>query len=199
MILSVSNGATVGDTDQFLGFFGDDPDGLYLNTDRPATSNGIVTAVRYCYYGRVDLFQQTHISLIALYRPVNESHYERISDTISITRRSYPLLPPIEFLQPADAFLPKFSCNSYRLTSSVQVLEGDIIGACIYNSGNTSQLDMITTKLHAGYQMMFEGADDAKCDTGVLPRVVGDRLQQDPSARILQVSAEICMVNDLHS
>ena len=142
--------------------------------------------MRYCYYGQNTIVQTTYRSLIAVYRPVNGSHYERVSETISVTKTSYPFR-----IAQADAYLAGFNCDLQELTSSVQVMEGDVIGACIYSSGDTSQLDMITVRRFAGYQMKFEGADTAGCGTGVLPSVLGDRLQRDSDDKILHVSAEI--------
>ena len=162
-----------------------DPDGVYLNTDRPAAGNGTITFVEYCYYGVLDILQNTYRSLIAVYRPVNQSHYERVSETISITRRSYPF----PLTSQADNILPGFNCNSQVLIPSIRVQTGDIVGVCIYNSGGTSELDVITFRL-GGYRMLFEGG--IRCDTGEMPLLVGDRLRLDSAPRVLHVSAEIC-------
>ena len=167
-----------------------DPDGVYLNTDRPATCNGTISLLEYCYYGDFDLIQDTYRSLIAVYRPVNQSHYERVSETISVTRRSYPF----PLISQADNILPGFNCNSQMLTPSIRVQTGDIVGVCIYNSGETSELDMITFR-PSGYRMMFEGG--VRCDTGEMPRIFGDHLRLDSAPRILHISAEIGMVNDI--
>ena len=119
------------------------------------------------------------------------------SETISVTKRSYPapLTPQ------ADNFLPGFSCDTQKLTSSVEVQTGDIVGFCTFDSGGISQIDMVTTRnvllfVVGGYSMMFEGADTAGCNTGVMPQVVGDRLQQASIFRILHVSAEISTLNE---
>ena len=137
------------------------------------------------------MVQKMYRSLVAVYRPVNNSRYEKISETVSVTRRSYPFQ-----IAQADAYQVGFNCDWQKLTSSIQVMEGDIIGACIYSSRSTSQLDMITVRPFAGYRMMTEGADSAGCDTGVMPSVVGDHLQQDSTAKILHISAEIGMMNE---
>ena len=163
----------------------DDPDGVYLNTDRPATGNGTISLLEYCYYGDFDLLQETYRALIAVYRLVNQSRYERVSETISITRRSYPF----PLTSQADNILPGFNCNSQVLIPSIRVQTGDIVGICIYNSRETSELDMITFR-PGGYQMLFEGG--VRCDTGEMPEVLGDRLQLDFFRRVLHVSAEIC-------
>ena len=124
--------------------------------------------------------------MIAVYRPEDQNRYERVSETISITRTSYPFpLVPQE-----DNFLPGFNCESQTLTPSVKVQTGDIIGICIYNTRDTSELDMISFR-PGGYRMMFEGAGSVGCDTGEMPQVLGDRLQLDSAPRILHVSAQI--------
>ena len=158
----------IGDTDDapnFLVLTTDDPDGVYLNTDRPATCNGTISVVEYCYYGSSTLFQRTYQSLIAVYHPVDQNCYERVSETISLTRRSYsfPLVPP-------------------------DVQMGNIIGICIYNTRDTSELDMISFR-SGEYRMMFEGAGSVGCDTGEMPQVLGDRLQLNSARRTLHVSA----------
>ena len=192
LALSDSGRPIIGDTDQtpnYLVLTTNDPDGVYLNTDRPATCNGTISLLEYCYYGDLDLIQNTYRSLIAVYRPVNQSHYERVSETISITRRSYPF----PLTSQADNILPGFNCNSQVLIPSITVQTGDIIGVCIYNSGGTSELDMITFR-SGGYRMMFESG--VRCDTGEMPQVVGDRLQLDSAARTLHISAILGTVND---
>ena len=96
--------------------------------------------MEYCYYGHGDIFQRTYWSLIAVYRPMSQNNYKKISETISVTKRSYPFpLTP-----QADNFLPGFNCDSQKLTPSVEVQTGHIIGICIYNSRETSEIDMIT-------------------------------------------------------
>ncbi len=117
---------------------------------------------------------------------MNQSQYVRVSETISVTRRSYPF----PLTSQADDFLTGFNCDSQRLSPSVKVLAGDIVGICIYNSGGTSELDMITFR-PGGYQMIFEAIGSIRCDTGEMPRVVGDRLQLDSFPRVLHISAEI--------
>ena len=192
LVLSESGSPIIGDTDQvpnFVVLATNDPDGVYLNTDRPATCNGTISLLEYCYYGNSDVSQNTYRSLIAVYRPVNQSRYERVSETISVTRRSYPFpLTP-----QADNILPGFNCDSQVLIPSIRVQTGDIVGVCIYNSRETSELDMITFR-PGGYRMLFEGG--VRCDSGEMPQVVGDRLQLDFAARILHTSAIIGMVND---
>ena len=122
---------------------------------------------------------------------MDQNYYEKISETISVIKRSYPFpLTP-----QADNFLPGFNCDSQKLTPSVEVQTGDIIGICIYNSRETSEIDMITFR-PGGYRMMFEGADSARCDTGAMPDVVGDRLQQDSAPRTLHISAQMGTLND---
>ena len=189
LALSESDSPIIGDTDDapnFLVLTNEDPDGVYLNTDRPATCNGTISVVEYCYYGFPNLIQWTYRSLIAVYRLVDQNRYERVSETISITRTSYPFpLVPQD-----DNFLPGFSCESQTLTPSVEVQMGDIVGICIYNTRDTSELDMISFR-PGEYRMMFEGAGSVGCDTGEMPQVLGDCLQLDSAPRTLHVSAQI--------
>ena len=98
--------------------------------------------------------------------------------------------------------MPGFNCDTQRLASSVDVQTGDIVGFCTFVSGGlspVSQIDMVTIREFAGYSMKFEAADTAGCNTGEMPRIVGDHLQQSTIFRILHVSAEISMKIELLS
>ena len=124
---------------------------------------------------------------MALYRPVAGNNYERITDTISIIKQTPPSRVPR-----ADALLPGFNCDSSELDESVQVLTGDVIGVCIFDSLilDINRLDMVSLNGN-GYLMLFDSADDADCEEGVLPNVIGSNLGQTESLRIMHIFAEI--------
>jgi hypothetical protein len=107
-------------------------------------------------------------------------------DTVSVVKRT-----PLSQVLPADALLPGFNCDSVELERSVQVLPGDVIGACIYDTLSIRQLDVVS-RSDNGYRMLYNSADDEDCENGVLPEVVGSNLEQTSIPRILHVFAEIC-------
>lgn len=166
---------------------------FYLNTDRPAPTNGTVTHLRYCYYGREDNNQNAYQALMALYRPNSGSNnYRRIMDTVSVIKHT-----PLSQVSPADALLPGFNCDFVELEESVQVLQGDVIGACIYDTlirSTIRRLDVISQSDN-GYHMLYNSADDEDCENGVLPEVVGSNLEQTRTLRILHIFAEICKLS----
>ena len=53
-----------------------------------------------------------------------------------------------------------------------------------------NRLDMVSLNGN-GYLMLFDSADDADCEEGVLPNVVGNNLGQTESLRIMHIFAEI--------
>ena len=125
---------------------------------------------------------------MALYRPepVN-NNYRRITNTVSVIKHT-----PISQVPPADALLPGFNCDSIELEESVQVLPGDVIGACIYDTLiSIRRLDVVSLNDNE-YRMLFNSADDEDCENRVLPDVVGSNLEQTDSLRILHIFAEIC-------
>ena len=164
---------------------------FYLNTARPAPCNGTITSLRYCYYGREDSNRNTYQVLVALYRPEpGSNNYQNITNTISITKQT-----PISQVPLADALLPGFNCDSVELEESVQVLAEDVIGVCHTNDNNLNRLDVVS-RTNNGYNMFYIDTDQLNdinnCESGVLPDVVGDNLQETGILRILHIFAEIC-------
>ena len=156
-------------------------DGFYLNTARPAPSNGTITGFSYCFYGNRDNSIRIYQSLVALYRAREGriKRYERVSDTFVISKRT--------------PFTQGFNCTSYELNVGLQVLQGDMIGACIYDTSNTGQLDLVSlSSLNESYTLLSESVHHADCDTEVLPdRILEDALERTRQNVILHISAEI--------
>lgn len=173
------------DTTPLLPF---DTDGFYINTARPAVQNGTISSLNYCYYGRQDNSKNRYQSLVAVYRPTGvRGIYISISDTIIISK-----LTPALTVPQADTLIRGFNCDYYELQESVQVLKGDVIGACIYDTSNIGQLDLLS-QTSEGYTLLVDSAHNADCDKGVLPSIIrGDSLEGTTRRGILHVSAEIC-------
>ena len=163
---------------------------FYLNTPRPAPINGTITHFRYCYYGEEDSDRNIYQALMALYRPEPGSgtNYQRITDTVSVIKRT-----PLSEVPQAEALLPGFNCDSIELEESVQVLLGDVIGACIYDTfSSIDRLDVVSES-EDGYFMLYNSADDEDCENRVLPElVIGSNLEKSSILRILHIFAEIC-------
>ena len=127
---------------------------------------------------------------MALYRPVpGSNNYRRITDTVTVNKCT-----PLSQVPPTDILLPGFNCDSVELEESVQILQGDVIGACIYDTIRIRQLDVVS-RSDNGYPMLFNSADDEDCENGVLPEVVGSNLKQTRILRILHIFAEICKLS----
>ena len=170
----------IGD-DSEMQFRADNEPRMYLNTERPALTNGSVTSINYCYYGPgVIGILSTYQALVAIFRPFNGNrNYRRISNTITLRKQTS-----------LTDLLPGFDCDSYQLEQSVQVLEGDVIGACIDEISGTMPLSLVSRSDENGYFMRLTDADNIPCADGVLPEVIDD-LSSSGRRRILHVFADI--------
>lgn len=165
-------------------------DRLYLNTARPAPCNGTIRQFGYCYYGRdVDDRRNAYRVLLSIYRPVAEGGYTNVTNTVSIIKQT-----PVSEVPPADALLPGFNCDSVELEESVQVFEGDVIGACVADNNFFEELDVVSES-NNGDRMLYIDADDIN-DCESLPATIGDNLQATGN-RILHIFAEICKLSSL--
>ena len=95
---------------------------FYLNTEDPATSDGIVERLRFCYSlnGGEGLYQAT----IGLYRPEGNGGYSLLR-SFYVTRNAS-----------SDQERDQFVCEDMDIPST-QVQEGDLIGVCARNFNNS--------------------------------------------------------------
>ena len=126
----------------------------------------------------------TYQSLVALYRPVNEDRYERITGTVVISKRTPAIQVPL-----AEPLHPGFNCDSLELKEHIEVLEGDVIGACIYQTRRSRRLDLVSST-GIGFNLMSTGSTTNNCENGVLPAELAG-LNEDSDPVILHVYAEI--------
>ena len=103
-------------------------------------------------------------------------------NTVPIIKRTSRSEVPLD-----DALLPGFNCDSVELEESVQVLEGDVIGACV-DDDLFDRLDVVSENNNNGYRMRYEDANN--CES--LQRIIDDNLQDTGDGRILHIFAEIC-------
>lgn len=84
-----------------------------------------------------------------------------------------------------------FNCDTYSLSSEIQVLEDDVIGACIFDQvPHSMELPLVAESAMDGYSMLYLDERTAGCETNVLPDVVNN-LRVDPLLKVLHVSARI--------
>ena len=154
----------------------------------------------YCYYGPdehhsgTDLYQAT----VAIYRPMN-GRYTRLSNTTTISKRT-----PSNSIQPVDdTLLLGFNCDSYNLSTGINVQVGDVIGTCIFDPGSRNRkLLLVAESASDGYSMLYLNERDAGCSVDVLPNVVTN-LEMDRRRKVLHVYAyisksHILTINELH-
>ena len=111
------------------------------------------------------------------------NNYINITNTVSIIKRT-----PLSEVPLADALLPGFNCDSVELEESVQVIERDVIGACVVDNSVLERLDIVSENNNDGYSMLSGGANN--CES--LQRIIGDNLHEIRNGRILHIFAEIC-------
>ena len=162
---------------------------LYLNIARPAPCNGTIRQFGYCYYGRDDDDRDAYQVLLSIYRLVAGNSYTSITNTVSIIKRT-----PLSEVPLADALLPGFNCDTVELEESVQVLEGDVIGACVADNDFFEELDVVSES-NNGDLMLYIDADDIN-DCESLPVTISDNLRATRD-RILHIFAEICKLSIL--
>ena len=157
---------------------------LYLNTARPAPCNGTIRQFGYCYYGNDNNNERTYQVLVSIYRPVAGNDYINITNIVPIIKRT-----PLSDVQLTDALLPGFNCDSVELEESVQVIEEDVIGACVVDNSLLERLDVVSrNNNNNGYRMPYDDANN--CEN--LQRIIGDNLQRTGDGRILHIFAQIC-------
>jgi hypothetical protein len=165
-------------------------EGFYLNTLRPAPSNGTITTIEYCYYGRRDNSVRIYQSLVAVYRRATRGTVNRVSDTIQITKRL-----PSDNVPPADVLLLGFNCDYLELNQNISVIAGDLIGACIYDDSDTETLNLVS-ETESGEFLPVDSANNADCNSGTLPRRIDEDTLEDTMRRVrLHLFAEIGTFN----
>lgn len=161
-------------------------EGFYLNTLRPAPSNGTITTIEYCYYGRRDNSVRTYQSLVAVYRSSTRGTMVRVSDTIQIIKRL-----PSDNVPEADILLQGFNCDYLELNDNISVIAGDLIGACIYDNSDIEVLNLVSLT-ESGDFLPVDSVNHADCDTGTLPRRLMNDHLEDTTRRVrLHLFAEI--------
>ena len=112
------------------------------------------------------------------------NNYINITNTVPIIKQT-----PLSEVPLADALLPGFNCDSVELEESVQVIEGDVIGACVVDNSLLERLDVVSeNNNNNGYRMRYDDANN--CES--LLEIIGDNLQETGNDRILHIFAEIC-------
>ena len=164
-------------------------EGFYLNTVRPAPSNGTITTIEYCYYGRRDNSMRIYQSLVAVYRLSTRGTMTRVSDTISIAKRL-----PSDNVLPSDVLLQGFNCDYLELNENISVIVGDLIGACIYDNSDIEVLNLVSLTERGDF-LPVDSVNHADCESGELPRrLMEDHLENTMRRVTLHLFAEIGML-----
>ena len=100
----------------------------YLNTARPASCNGTISSVDYCYYGPSQYSNDNRtghwIAVVALYHLQPNGSYSRVSNrSILLAKQDDP--------RSSDRILLNFNCDTYVPRSTMRVQEGDVFGVLL--------------------------------------------------------------------
>ena len=101
----------------------------YLNTARPASCNGTISSVDYCYYGPSQYSSDSRIgnwvAVVALYHLQPNGSYSRVSNrSVLLLKGDNP--------RSSDRILLNFNCDTYVPRSTMCVQERDIFGALLF-------------------------------------------------------------------
>ena len=182
----------------------------FLNTAEPASCNGTISSVDYCYYGPSQYSNDNRIqnwaAVVALYHSEADGSYRRVSDGMLLLKRvpSNPLAP-----NPETDVLLNFNCDTYVLNSSIHVQKGDVFGALIYSDRiqeiqpTIGGLDLVGDSSD-GYLMRNKSFDQFEEIRDLLTEVIRNRntegldlpptldgLSLDTEKRVLHVYANI--------
>ena len=124
---------------------------FYLNTNAPATANGTISSIQYCY--TLDTSNSENIDIylttVGIYRPVGNS-YTLINSTVLI------------FDHNADQFPPDID-NTYHCTETniaeFEVQTGDVIGVCMARSQRTEIVNVYAEGLAGGSIVRSSNSD----------------------------------------
>ena len=189
---------------------------FYLNTAEPASCNGTISSVDYCYYGPSQYSNDNRIqnwaAVVALYHSMEtDGSYRRVSDGMPLLKHtpSDPFSP-----NPETDVLLNFNCDTYVLNSSIHVQEGDIFGVLIITDRtqrilSLGQLDLVGDSSD-GYIMMNKSLDRVGEIIDLFSEVIKnintegvdlpptlDGLSLDTEKRVLHVYANISKSTNL--
>ena len=137
---------------------------------------------------------RTYKSLVAVYRPGTRGNFDRVSDTITITKQN-----PSANILVANTLLLGFNCDYYELDEAINVTMGDVIGACVYDTGDTGQLDLVSSTDNGDF-LPVDSVNHADCDTGTVPRrLMNDHLEATNTRILLHLFAEIGKFSCVHA
>ena len=165
---------------------------FYLNTDYPAPCSGTITRWRYCYYrpntNDSNRFQVTW----AVYRRMgsgNDTHYVAVPSSVrAVTRR--------------DNQIPQSSndnlwCLNRNVTPNVTVaiVAGDVVGACIYDPGDSLSRGIVRRQLdivgQANGHSLMQINNVRGCSFNSVPSNISSSLLSKVNSRILHLYANI--------
>ena len=109
--------------------------GLLLNMDTPAQCAGMAVAWHYCFYLKWSSTSLSQEANLAVYRRIDDgTTYVQVGNSVRV--------------QIHDEYSPGlFICETFNLEETFEVLEGDILGACLTSdsANDVCALDIIAS------------------------------------------------------
>lgn len=134
---------------------------FFLGTSNPATCDGTVSELRYCFENRLNSIDITdNRALVAIYRPFTTelNSYIKVSEKITFS----------ETLQEEEH--GKVTCVSAAPESPVNVAVGDVLGACGHGSNDRTLQLIVMSEIPLSRDL---------CQDGALPESVSYSSQND--------------------
>ena len=112
---------------------------FYIDRGNRAGCAGMITSLSYCFHrppGNVPVANE-YLTTVAVYRPAstnaNENVFTAVSSPITIQK------PVVEFQTELNAATDtNFACSVFNLPQPVPMATGDVLGACVFDSPDTT-------------------------------------------------------------
>ncbi len=140
---------------------------LYMNEVDTSNCTGMITRINYCYHPVLD----SSIALVAVYRRMGRS-LVKSSRTVIISSNH-------------DQITQNFVCDYLVLEEPIEVMDGDILGACLPVVSGNQTLQIVSESNEATTDLR-----STSCSADLPDNVRRDRLSTDMN-RILHLYADI--------
>ena len=172
---------------------------FYLSHNTPATANGTVSSIQYCYTLDTDDLDDIEIflSTVGFYRLVG-SNYTLVNSTVISVENIGDRLP--------EDITETFDCVEISVPE-FEVERGDVIGVCqrLYPDDNSPpRTERVNVVANVNGESVLRsrggGTDDRFCsEIGVMPNTFAVDQLENQNGRIIRVSANISKHFLLHS
>ena len=106
---------------------------FYLNPGDPASCNGVIASVHYCFSADQEqtVASDQYLVTFAIYRRNNVTSYSNVTPATALQVTGQHLQDDLE----SDSF----GCSTYTLDQLLPIQAGDVLGVCVFDPPGLSQ------------------------------------------------------------